>query len=69
MGAAEADQIEQAFLREQIADVVEASNCSNIGFSAWELDFIDSMALELAAFRIKLTQKQRECLTRIWEKI
>lgn len=55
-------------VQEAIEDCQNAMPASNCPFTKWECDFIDSVAEQFEA-RGRLSEKQRETLQSIWDKV
>lgn len=59
----------QTEVKQMIEDLVElVEETDGMGFSAFEVDFIESMGRKLGYEEIRLSSKQHETLFNIWEK-
>lgn len=61
-------QEQQDHIQEMINNIDSARGCSNFKLTKWEEDFFDSV-VEQFAERNNLSDKQIECIVKIWEKI
>lgn len=55
-------------VEEKIQDCMEASTCVNVNFTKWERDFICSVD-DWYRTRGHISDRQKDCLQRIWNKI
>lgn len=63
------EDIYQADLRRKIRELLESLNISNIEWTEWENDFIEDMAMKLERPTIRLSEKQYQCVQKLWDRI
>lgn len=55
-------------LDEKVNDLIASADCSNVSWSAWELDFIESIK-SIKEWDGDLTAKQEAKVLDLWEKL
>ncbi len=59
----------QKEVRGKISDLSSTLSCSNNGWNAWELEFIESMSEKLEQDIINVSPKQYEKIWDLWDRI
>lgn len=59
----------QEDIRHKLEDLRESLSVSNIHWSEWEFDFIESMAEKLSYQTINISPKQYDTIRDLWERI
>ena len=56
---------------EKIEDLANSTNCSNVTWSAWELEFIESIneKYEQYGYNLQLSEKQENIINKLWERL